>query len=43
MENRKVKNIFRNQDKEKRKADFNHRLAEAINRSEKYRLIKKTI
>lgn len=41
MKNGKVQNVFKNQDKEKRKSDFNNRLAEAINRAEKYRLAKK--
>ncbi len=36
-----VQNVFKNQDKEKRKSDFNKRLSEAINRAEKYRLFKK--
>lgn len=41
MEEKKVKNIFKNQEKEKRKNDFHNRLAESINRTEKYRWIKK--
>ncbi len=41
MKSDNIQNVFKTKEREKRKTDFNHLLAEMINRAEKYCFCKK--